>query len=57
MEGGLSVAIAGVADIISLVGDVWDLMISNPLLTFFVAGSLLTAGIKFFGKAKKVAKG
>ncbi len=49
--------IAATATVTTMVGKVWDLMISNPLLTVFVAVSLIGVGISVFGQIKGAAKG
>ena len=43
--GGMSAVMSAVDTITQLMGKVWDLLTSNPLLTLFVAASLLPVGI------------
>lgn len=45
-----------VSTITTLVGDVFDLIVSNPLLTVFAAASLLGLGISFFKRMKRAAR-
>lgn len=42
--------------IVTMVGNVFDLIVSNPLLTVFAAGSLLGIGISFFKHMKRAAR-
>lgn len=42
---GMSAVMSAVDTITQLMGKVWDLLTSNPLLTLFVAASLLPVGI------------
>lgn len=53
---GMSSILDSLDTIVSLMGKVWDVMTSNPLLTLFVAVSLLMAGIKVFKRIKAAAK-
>lgn len=41
----------------TVVGSVWELMTSNPLLMVFICGSLLSLGFTFYRKAKRAARG
>lgn len=52
----------GVAEILentetigTLVGSVWNIMTSNPLLLIALCGSLITLGFSFYRKAKAAA--
>lgn len=38
-----------------LVGSVWDIMTSNPLLLVFLCGGLIGLGFKMYKKAKNAA--
>lgn len=49
--------ISATATIATMVTKVWDLMIANPLLTVFVAASLISVGIAVFGQIKGAARG
>lgn len=40
-----------------LVGDVWDIMTANPILTLFICAGLVTLGFGIFRKAKRAARG
>ena len=51
-EAGLSTVLAGTETITTLVGDVFDMVISNPLLCVFVAASLIGVGIRVFKRMK-----
>ena len=42
--------------IVTMVGNVFDLIVSNSLLTVFAAGSLLGIGISFFKRMKRAAR-
>lgn len=41
----------------TLVGDVWDIMTANPILTLFICAGLVTLGFSIFRKAKRAARG
>lgn len=41
----------------TMVGDVWEIMTANPILTVFICASLLSLGFSFFRKAKRAARG
>lgn len=41
----------------SLMGEVWTLMTSNPLLTLFLAVSLISVGVSVFRRIKRAARG
>lgn len=43
--------------VVTVMGQVWELMTANPLLVVFLASSLLGVGIKMFRKVKGAAKG
>ena len=43
--------------LVTVIGNVWEVMVSNPLLVVFLAGSLFSVGIKIFKKVKCAAKG
>ena len=55
--GGMSAVMSAVDTIIELSGKVWELLISNPLLTLFVAASLLPVGIALFTSLRNAARG
>ena len=41
----------------TLVGDVWDIMTANPILTLFICAGLVTLGFSIFRRAKRAARG
>ena len=43
--------------LVTVMEGVWEVMVSNPLLVVFLAGSLFSVGIKIFKKVKGAAKG
>ena len=49
--------ITGKGALVDVMGEVWKVMISNPLLVVFLAGSLFSVGIRIFRKVKSAAKG
>ena len=59
LEGTTALApiVSSIGTITELVGEVFTVMTSNPLLVVFLGGSLLTVGIRFFRKLKNAAKG
>lgn len=42
--------------LVSLTGEVWELMTSNPLLTLFLAVSLIAVGVSVFKMIKNAAR-
>ncbi len=56
-SGGMSAVISSVDTITELMGKVWELMTANPLLTLFVAASLLPVGIALFTSLRNAARG
>lgn len=55
--GGMSAVMSALDTIITLMGKVWDLLTSNPLLALFVAASLLPVGIALFTSLRNAARG
>ena len=53
----LAPVITAMGTLVSVMGEVWEVMVANPLLVVFLAGSLFGVGIKIFRKVKGVAKG
>lgn len=49
--------LGNVSSIKTVVGDVWDVMIGNPILCVFICVSLLSIGFAVFRKAKRAARG
>ena len=56
-SGGMSAVMSGLDTVVQLMGKCWDLMTSNPLLTLFVAASLLPVGIGIFTSLRNAARG
>lgn len=60
MEGstptGMEAVLSATDTISTLLGKVWTIMTSNPLLTVTVAAGLLSIGLAVFRKVKKTAK-
>lgn len=54
---GMSAVMSAVDTITQLMGKTWDLLTSNPLLTLFVAASLLPVGIALFTSLRNAARG
>lgn len=54
---GMSAVLSAVDTITQLMGKVWELLTSNPLLTLFVAASLLPVGIALFTSLRNAARG
>ena len=43
--------------VVTVMGEVWEVMTANPLLVVFLAVSLFGIGIRIFRKVKGAAKG
>ena len=54
---GMGAVMSSLDSIVELSGKVWDLLTSNPLLTLFVAASLLPVGIALFTSLRNAARG
>lgn len=54
---GMTAVLGAVDTITSLLGNVWELLTSNPLLTLFVAAGLLPVGIGLFTSLRNAARG
>lgn len=54
--GDLATLVSSTDTISTMMGKVWTIMMGNPLLTVFTAGSLLSMGIGFFMYLKKAAR-
>ena len=52
----LAPIITGMGSLVEVMGEVWNVMTSNPLLVVFLAGSLFGVGIRIFRKIKSAAK-
>ena len=53
---GIDAILAQIANITTVVGNVFTLITSNAYLAFFAAVGLIVAAIKIFRKLKKAAK-
>ena len=55
--GGRSSVTQAMGDVVDVMGQVWEVMVSNPLLVVFLAASLFAVGVRIFRKVKRAAKG
>lgn len=53
----MTTVMAGFEFVVILLERVWSLLLSNPLLTLFLAAGLVSVGVKAFRKLKGAAKG
>lgn len=53
---GMEAVLSATDTVASLMGKIWNVMTANPLLTLFLAVSVLTIGITIFNKVKTSAK-
>ena len=53
----LTPIITAMGSLVEVMGEVWDVMTSNPLLLVFLAASLFGVGIRIFRKVKGAARG
>ena len=53
----LTPVITAMGTLVEIMGEVWEVMVANPLLVVFLAGSLFGVGIRIFKKVKGAAKG
>ncbi|MCI9403739.1 MAG: hypothetical protein HFF04_08720 [Oscillospiraceae bacterium] len=53
---GMDAILAGTSTLTTLVGDVFTLMTANPLLTLFLASSVIGTGIALFRKLRRASK-
>lgn len=49
--------ISAMGSLVEVMGEVWKVMVSNPLLVVLLAGTLFTVGIRIFRKVKGAARG
>lgn len=61
MEGttattGMDAVLSATDTVATLMGKVWTVMTSNPLLTLFLASAVLSIGLVVFRRVKKTAK-
>ena len=54
---GMAAILASMTTITDLVTSVWELMTSNPLLSLFLAASLLGVGVGVFRRIKRASRG
>jgi len=52
----MSAILGAVSDVTTLMGDLFTIMTSNPLMLFFLAASLVGVGIGVFKKIKGAAR-
>lgn len=52
----MSAVIGSMSTVTELMTAIWDMMTSNPLLTLFVAVSLIGIGVTVFKRVKRAAK-
>ena len=53
---GIAVLLSQVTTLATLMGEVWTIMVANPLLAVMLAASLVTVGIRLFKRIKAAAK-
>lgn len=53
---GMDAVLAATDTVATLMGKIWTVMTANPLLTLFLAASVLGIGIGIFNHVKKTAK-
>lgn len=53
---GIDAVMGSMDTLVDLTGQVWTLMTSNPLLTLFLAVSLISVGVSVFSMIKNAAK-
>lgn len=49
--------ITAMGDLVDVMGEVWEVMTSNPLFLVFLGASLFAVGIGMFRRVKRAAKG
>ena len=52
----MTAIIAGISDVVSVVGTVFTAITGNELLVFFLAAGVLGVGIGAFARLKRIAK-
>ena len=55
-DSGMTAILGSMSTLTSLMSSVWQVMTANPMLTVFLAASLLTVGISIFKRIKRAAK-
>lgn len=53
---GMNAVLGAMDTVTALMGDVWELMTSNPYLTLFVAAALIPIGVRVFRSIKHAAR-
>ncbi len=53
---GIAVLLTQVDTLTTLMGNVWTVMVANPLLSVMLASSLLIVGIRLFKRIKGAAR-
>lgn len=53
---GIAVLLSQVSTLATLMGEVWTIMVANPLLAVMLAAALVTVGIRLFKRIKAAAK-
>jgi len=54
---GLDAVMSSTSTLTTLMGNVWTMMTSNPLLTLFLAVAVLSVGVGVFKMIKGASKG
>ena len=57
ISGGMDAIMSAMDTITQLMGKVWTLMTSNPLLALFVASALIPVGVGAFVAIRNAARG
>ncbi len=53
---GMAAVLGAMDTVTDLMGNVWELMTSNPYLTLFVAAALIPIGVRVFRSIKHAAR-
>ena len=56
-EVSIAPIVSGMGQLIDVMGEVWKVMIGNPLLLVYLGASLFSVGIWIFKKVKRAARG
>ena len=54
---GIQTILGGTTTLTTLVSDVFDIMVANPLLVIFLASSLIGVGISLFRRLRGASRG
>ena len=52
----MTAIITGISDVVSVVGEVFTVMVGNPLLVFFIGVGVLGSGIGLFSRLRGATK-